>query len=74
VNQCCDGKKGMTVVTALLSSFILKDHLQRDDVLGRNRKRSESSTSIDNRDRMSVHHSWKGTEEDNQTDPGKLKK
>jgi len=41
-------------------------------VLGRNGKCIESSESIDNRDRMSVHHQWESTEEDNQTDPGKL--
>ena len=41
-------------------------------MLGRNGKCIESSKSIDNRDRMSVHHQWESTEEDNRTDPGKL--
>jgi hypothetical protein len=64
----------MTVVTALLSSLIKKDHLQRDDMVGRNEKCIESSTGIDNMDMMSIHHPWEGTKEDNQSDPVKLQK
>jgi len=71
VDQCCNGRNDSN---DCLIKFLLKDHLQRDDVLGRNGKCIESSKSIDNRDRMSVHHQWESTEEDNHTDPGKLNK